>query len=343
MTMPTVRIARIVVFALALLVLPGGQANSRHGSKRGRLVQAQQHPNHPPCSRKAWRGLTYATQSPNQKVDVHLPQAHGEPSPPLILWLHGGGWASSDRYHHAEVALAQLCRGYAVATVGYRLSWEAPFGAPLRDLKTVLRYLRAHAERFHIDGNRIAAWGVSAGGHLAALLAVTSHFPRSDSQRFAKRSEGLQAVVTWWAPFDFLYLDGPWPSSCDSPRNPFAPHSPEAKLLGCPIAMCPDAARAASPSTYVRSDAPPFLLMTGDGDCTVPPSQSVRFAEQLRLVGAEAELAIVPGAGHGTSDWWQSPTILGQVENFLDRYLRTEALELSASTQRKAEKSRSLL
>jgi acetyl esterase/lipase len=120
------------------------------------------------------KNLTYVTHGgPSQTLDLYSPQKTKQV--PLIVWIHGGAFlfGSKEGFPVEPVPLHFLLEGYAVASINYRLSPEAVFPAQLEDCKAAIRWLRAHADNFGIDPNRIGAWGASAGGNLAALLGTT--------------------------------------------------------------------------------------------------------------------------------------------------------------------------
>lgn len=161
--------------------------------------------------------------------------------------------------------------GLAVACVDYRLSGEAVFPAQIDDVRAALRWLVLRSGELGIDPRRVVVWGKSAGGHLASLLALTSATPR------------LAGAVIWYGPSDLALSPGP----------------PESLLLGAGPAADPAKARDASPVAHAHRDAPPFLLVHGEGDGLVPCAHSQALAARLREAGAPADLRLVPSADHG--------------------------------------------
>src|ERR1700676_2320619 len=120
------------------------------------------------------KNLGYVTHgSPSQILDLYAPKNAN--NVPLIVWIHGGAFlfGSKEGFPVEPVPLHLLLEGYAVASINYRLSPEAVFPAQLEDCKAAVRWLRAHADEFGIDPNRIGVWGASAGGNLAALVGTT--------------------------------------------------------------------------------------------------------------------------------------------------------------------------
>ncbi|MGP3973195.1 alpha/beta hydrolase fold domain-containing protein [Streptomyces sp. 8N114] len=237
------------------------------------------------------RGVPYAVPDGSRplELDLWLPEGPA----PVVLYVHGGAWRRGRRddlgmrtrdwdpgpFHRLAAA------GLAVACVDYRLSGEALFPAPLDDLRAALRWLTLRSAELAIDTDRTVVWGESAGGHLAALLALTHPQP------------SLAGAVIWYAPTDLT-----------APRGGFSPdaaNTPEAALLGAAPAARAELARAASPLAQVHAAAPPFFLAHGTEDTMVSPSHSEDLATALRAAGVPAHLHLIPGADHA---WYGAPT-----------------------------------
>jgi acetyl esterase/lipase len=248
-----------------------------------------------------------------QKLDLYLP-AHAQ-KPPLVVWIHGGGWQNGSKDRTPTLAL--LSHGYAVASINYRLSSHAVFPAQIEDCKSAIRWLRAHAAKFGYDGDRIAAWGSSAGGHLVALLGVTGDEKEFDRGERLDVSSRVQAVVDFYGPTDLLNMDAQ--ATAISRMKHDAPESPEAKLLGGPVQENTAKARRASPLTYVSKEDTPFLIVHGDADPLVPVAQSHTFVAALNKAGVDASLYVVKGGGHGG---FRDPEVDVRVRAFLDRVLK---------------------
>src|SRR6185295_6679368 len=123
---------------------------------------------------KAHRDLVHVEGGHERhKLDLYLPERASEPSP-LIIWVHGGGWQNGSKDGCPPLRSGYVRRGYAVASINYRLSGHAVFPAQIEDCKAAIRWLRAHAKEYGYDADRIGVWGASAGGHLVALLGTTS-------------------------------------------------------------------------------------------------------------------------------------------------------------------------
>lgn len=250
------------------------------------------------------------------ELDLFLPPEDLRRPVPAAVFLHGGGWRLGSRrsagpaYAGASVPpferIAQA--GMAVASLDYRLSGEATWPAQLHDAKAAVRWLRARAGEVGIDPVRIAAWGESAGGHLAELLGLTAGIQELEGDvGVSGVSSAVAAVVAWYAPSDLRTLAN------DNGAESMDPASREAQLLGAAVPTVPDAAAQASPITHVASGAPPFLLLHGRADRLVPCVQSERLRAALAQAGVDAALEIIDGAGHM---WMGSRTAAGQA---LDR------------------------
>lgn len=245
-----------------------------------------------------------------QLLDLYLPQGVNT-ALPVILWLHGGGWRIGDRHLAPDLARYFAERGFAMASIDYRLSGEAIFPAQIHDVKAAIRWLRAGADRYGFDGDHIGVWGSSAGGHLAALAGLTGDGELEDEHHeHMDQSSAVQAVVDGYGPTDFLQqdeqrdLEGKPSDDPESIQLPPGKRSAdadsfEAQLLGAPILICPERVRAANPITYVKHGAPPFLILHGLSDTAVPAHQSVLLYEALAAQDNEVTLYLVQGLGHG--------------------------------------------
>jgi acetyl esterase/lipase len=273
------------------------------------LVPAQQ-PQGVPEGVKVLRGLEYVAKGhERQQLDLYLPEKSDGPRP-LIIWIHGGAWRGGSKDKCPAVPF--VARGYAVASINYRLSQHAVFPAQIEDCKAAVRWLRAHARKYGLDPERFGAWGASAGGHLAALLGTAGDVKDLEGQGGnLDQSSRVQAVVDWFGPTDLLKMGG----SHDNPK------SPESLLIGGPVQQHKEKAARANPITYVTRDDAPFLILHGDKDPTVPYNQSELLAEALKKAGVEVTLRRVAGAGHGGKDF-NSPENRRLMEEFFDRHLK---------------------
>jgi acetyl esterase/lipase len=256
--------------------------------------------------------------SPAQRLDFY-PPASGDRAAPLVLWIHGGAWLGGNKRQCPAQFLTR--HGYAVASLGYRLSPEAIFPAQIHDVKAALRFLRANADDYGFDPARVGVWGASAGGHLAALLGASGGVPAMEGTLgVTGLTTRVQAVVNYFGPADLLTFGAQ--AGPRSRINHNAPDAPEARLIGGAVPDHPEKARAASPVTYVSADDPPMLHVHGDEDDVVPFAQSEQLHAALTSAGAPSTLRRVPGGGHGNRF---PPELRDEVRAFFDRHLRLPA------------------
>jgi acetyl esterase/lipase len=254
-------------------------------------------------------------------LDLYLPDRPGGRWP-VIVSVHGGGWAAGSKEESSGFRYA--AQGYAVASIGYRLSGEAIFPAQIEDCKAAVRWLRANADKYNLDPSRFAAWGGSAGGHLAALLGTSGGVSELEgSLGNSGHSSRVQAVIDFFGPTDLLQMDAQaaQQAAVRAPMKHDAPNSPESRLIGGPIQDNKEKANRANPIRYVSRDDPPFLIMHGDQDPLVPIGQSRLLHEALRGAGVEVSFIPVIGGGHGFS----GPDIDRHVDAFLEKHLKWQA------------------
>jgi acetyl esterase/lipase len=267
--------------------------------------------------------LAYASHG-DALLDLLVPRNANAPAP-LVVWIHGGGWQSGDKADRAQ-SQRLVCRGFALAAINYRLSDTAPFPAQIQDVKAAIRFLRANAATYGLDPERIAVFGSSAGGHLAALAGTSGDVVGFDAPVLgnATISSRVQVVVDWYGPTRLVEMDAQaLAQGCPvgSARHSTA-DSAESRLLGCTLgdAACAAAAQRADPSTYADSTDPPHLLLHGTADCVSPGAQSALLAQALASGGACAVHRRVTGAGHGGAAW-TTPEVQDAVAEFLERTL----------------------
>ena len=239
------------------------------------------------------------------------PDRTGEPCP-LIFWIHGGAWKMGTKKDIEPGILRQLDRGFAIASVEYSLSGEAKWPTQIHELKAAVRYLRSHAQALSINPDCIIAAGMSAGGHLASMLGVTSGTSQLEGTLgCADQQSHVQGVVSWYGPSDLLRM-GDLGVMDHNKAN-----SPESQLIGAPIQTVPVQTQTANPMQYVHPDVPPFYLAHGTWDRFVNPNQSALLAECLRSNGTEVTYIPMPGYVHADFRF-NKMAHLHCVESFLD-------------------------
>ena len=248
-------------------------------------------------------GITYAVAVGYRPLQLDLWVPDSATPPPLVVWVHGGGFMFGDRRYLPEtlrpnqVFDALLEAGLAVATIDYRHALEAPFPAQLHDAKAAVRYLRAHAGELGISTERIGVAGESAGAHIAALVGLTAHRPDLEGTHgVLGGSSAVDVVVDWYGPADLGTMPrAALPPAIAAKLPPEMATPPEDHLTR----GLEGAARAdASPVTHVTPEAPPFLLVHGTADWLVPYAQSEQLHAALTAAGVSSTLVPVEGAEH---------------------------------------------
>lgn len=236
-------------------------------------------------------GVPYAESAGRDlKLDLYRPELpEGHPPPPVVVYMHGGGWIGGIRSGPSSVAFAleMAGEGFAFASVDYRLAPDHPAPAAIEDCRLAVRFLRASAEKLGIDGTRIVAMGNSAGGHLAALLGLLQPGDGLDGEGLPETDSGVLGVIDLCGITDIPAL------LADEARAPWAAAwiqrgGEERHRLA---AQC-------SPLTYAARKAPPFLIVHGRKDTSVPFDQASRLAGALETAGNSCRFAAIPEAGH---------------------------------------------
>jgi acetyl esterase/lipase len=260
------------------------------------------------------RDIEYARVGEHSlKLDLYSPP--NVENPALIVWVHGGAWRSGSK---SSMPLSSLvARGFAIASVDYRLTPVAPFPAQVHDMKAAIRFLRAKAGDCGFDGRRFAVAGASAGGHLAALVGVTNgdKLLQGTVGDYTGASSDVQAIVSFYGMSNLTTI-----------LSQSTPHGLKVRvpalelLLGGQPEQKPDLARLASPVLHVDARDPPLLLLHGDQDPQAPINQSHELQGAYEDAGLTAEFVVVHGAAHG-GDKFFDEAHMKIVADFLDRSL----------------------
>lgn len=267
---------------------------------------------------QAAQRAAYAANSASQVCDIYLPEGEGEK--PVILLVHGGGFAFGDPQMPViqPVIQAALARGYAVVSVDYRKSGEAVFPAALADVKAAVRFIKANAEEYGFDAQKIAVWGESAGAYLSLMTALTPEVSALDGDvtDWADQSSAVQALVSFYAPVEFytLYQEAGNPAA--------AANSFESKFLGSDITADKDLTYTTYWETY--ADQLPTemwaFIQAGSADQKVPCTQSANFAERLAGYLGEDQVTfeLIEEADHEDAAFYTEEN-LNKVLDWLDR------------------------
>jgi len=261
------------------------------------------------------RDITYCSchESP-LKLDIYYPENPDKLSP-AILFIHGGGWYSGDKEDrdYRDLLQSLVKRGYLVAAVNYRLAPGNKFPAQLEDVTCALHFLKTNYISYGIQPERIGIMGDSAGGHLAALLALKESCCGNDAQTNCFSGK-VRAVVDLFGPVDLsLFFET---NRSMLIEHVFNTDNPECDII-----------RSASPINYVTDDAPPFLIIQGEKDTVVQPEQSILLYQKLQVCGATTSLIMVQNAGHGLKPDGgplnpSRKEIIQQIGNFFYHYLK---------------------
>ena len=254
------------------------------------------------------RDLEYAqVKGVSLKLDLYRPTAKPAAPTPLVIWVHGGGWGKGTKAGCPVSWLA--AKGYAVASLDFRLLPEHPWPAQIEDPIAALRWLRRESGKYGFDAERSAAIGGSSGGHVVALWGTLT-LPPGDK---------VKAVVDWYGPTDLLTM----PPNVLSEKRTRAELAKAngAVLLGGIVMDQPEKAKAVSALHQVTKDDVPFLIMHGTADTSVPLDQSERLHAALQAVGVESTLKLLPGAGHGGREF-DSTESRALIQGFLDKHLK---------------------
>ncbi len=283
-----------------------------------------QPPSRVPDGVKALRDVAYVENGhERQKLDLYVPEKASTPMP-LIIWIHGGGWAAGSKDGCPPLRGGFIERGYAVASVGYRLSGHAVFPAQIEDCKAAIRWLRAHAKEHNIDPQKFGVWGSSAGGHLVAFTGTSGDVKPFDVGANLEQSSRVQAVCDYYGPTDFNVF-----TTTPGYESHAAENSPESRLLGGKVADNRDKAARVNPITYVSGDDPPFLIVHGDKDPTVPINQSQLLFDALKKSGLSAHFHTIHGAGHG-GPGFSGKNVDDMVAAFFDERLKSGSKKVEA-------------
>ena len=237
-------------------------------------------------------GVTYARYGDRtMEMDIYRPNdAWGKM--PAIVCIHGGGWAKGSRESHGAMAQALASRGYVAATISYRLSGEAKFPAQIHDCKAAVRFLRSHADEYGIDADHIGAIGLSAGGHLTALLATSGGVAELEGSGGSPGSSSvIQAAVPMGAQTDFL-SERTREVSAAEPKGAIWQ-----QFLGGTQEERPAVYRNASPLTHLDAGDPPCWFIAGEHDDA--STHADVFREQMKHHGISSGLTVINDAPHG--------------------------------------------
>jgi acetyl esterase/lipase len=274
--------------------------------------------------------------SPKQlKLDVLVPRTAGPK--PLVVYVPGGGFMIAPKSLALDQRTFLAESGFVVASVEYR---TVPDGAiwsdGVTDVKSAIRYLRAHAGEYQIDPSHVGVWGESAGGYLVSMVGVTNGMPQFDVGANLDQSSAVQAVLDKFGPSDYSKVAADFDVAAQQAN--YAPDNNLAKYAGVGAGKSvldnPQAVAKANPITYVHRGDPPFLLMHGSADTAVSPSQTLILHTALRAAGDDSTRYVLQGAGHGdlavlsgdasTAKLWTTQSVMNLMAEFLHKQLTSQ-------------------
>ncbi|QDU97185.1 alpha/beta hydrolase fold domain-containing protein [Lignipirellula cremea] len=268
------------------------------------------------------RDLPYAaTDNPRQTLDLYLPKERASDGPlPVVVFIHGGGWQNGDKGGGGRMIAPLVESGHYIGvSIGYRLTGEASWPAQIHDCKAAIRWIKANAQKYQLDPEKIGVTGTSAGGHLVAMLGTSGDVPELEGKlgQHLDQNGRVACVVDQYGPSDLLSMGGFHDQA----------GSPESKLVGGQLTEHQETARQASPSHYVSAGDPPFLLLHGTADNVVPYSQSELLHKLLQKAGVASLLVPIEGAGHGR---FRSEEPAQRMRDFFDLHLRGQKVDVSS-------------
>jgi acetyl esterase/lipase len=251
------------------------------------------------ASERIIRDIEFATIDNNRlALDLYLPE--GVNNPPLVLWIHGGGWMTGSR---SDCPIRWMTgNGLAIASISYRLTDKAIFPAQIHDCKSAVRWLRANQEAYGYAAEKLAVAGASAGGMLATLLGTSGGLSELEGTVGGnlEQCSRVQAVIDFYGPTDFVLRSKTQPSQANEPG------SGTYRLLGGGANEKLALAKMASAAFHVSSDDPPLLVYHGEKDKFVLPDQSKRIHDVYSAAGLPITLITLKEAGHGGKEFYSA-------------------------------------
>lgn len=261
-------------------------------------------------------------------MQLDLLQPQKKTKMPAIVYVTGGGFINANRDNGVQLRNYLAEKGYVVASITYRVAPTAQFPQPLEDVKASIRYLRAHADQWNIDKNRIGIIGGSAGGYLSAFAGTTSGTKTFDKGENLQESSKVNCAVDLYGLSDLSRVGMDYSpevqqlhKSAGATEALWVNGSPVFGGKDGGILADPKAAEAANPIAYIGKNSAPMLLMHGTADKVVSPGQTDLLYQALKEKGVPAERYEIPGAAHG-GVYWVQDKVLQVIGDFFDRYLR---------------------
>ena len=262
---------------------------------------------------KILKDIKYATTPEKQLfLDLYMPTNATKPA--LMVWIHGGAWSGGSKENPPTEFIEH---GFALASINYRLSGEAKFPAQIHDIKAAIRFLRANAQKYGFDADKIILWGSSAGGHLAVLAGVTNGNADLEGNlgENLQTSSKVQVILDYYGPTNLTTI------LKQSTPHGLNVRTPALELLfGKPVKDISAELSLASPVFHIDKNDPPLFICHGDQDIQVPINQSIELYGKYKQAGLKVEIEFIYGAAHGGKEY-TNPVLIEQVLKFLKNSL----------------------
>ena len=289
-------------------------------------------------------------KSVDLQIEILTPSTAKAGETPLVVWINGGGFTNSDAASNLNTRLAIAKAGYVVASVQHRTSAVSNFPAPLQDIKTAIRFMRANAEQYKFDTTKVAVAGNSSGGYYASMIGVTSNvdtipWPNRSGEYvdtaldvgpYLDQSSAVNAVIDFYGVSDLTIIGSGLSEELEQSHHSAA--TTEALLLNGAAAAqkgvgvfdpsMEKKVASASPFSYICETTVPFIFFHGTADTLVSPVATKMLQNRLDDAGVHTERYVIEGAGHGGNEF-QQDVITKRMTAFLDTYAHTPVSDVA--------------
>ncbi len=259
------------------------------------------------------------------QMDLLIPQV--QKKLPAVIFVTGGGFISANRARMLQLRMHLAEKNFVVASINYRTVPNSKFPQPVEDIKSAIRFLKASAQKFNVDAEKIFLIGDSAGGYLTAFAAVTNGEKTFNVGENLEYSSEIAAAVDLYGISDLRQIAATFPEEVQSLYNSagsvtalFVNGVPAFGGVDGGILAHPLAAERANPINYITKNSAPMLLMHGTEDNIVSPAQTDLLFQALKNHGVEAERYLIPNANH-SDDYWQQDEVFELITEFLTAHL----------------------
>ena len=265
---------------------------------------------------------------PNVAMKMDILQPKSDAKLPAIVYVTGGGFINANKDNGVQLRMHLAEAGYVVASIQYRVAPTAKFPQPLEDVKAAIRYLKAHADQYGIDPERVGIVGGSAGGYLTAMAGTTSGTTTFDKGENLDITSSVKAAVDLYGLSDLTCIGDDYSDevkdlhkSAGSTEALWVNGSPVFGGKDGGILSDKEAADFANPIHHISKDSAPMLLMHGTADYVVSPSQTDLLFQALQENNIPSKRYLVEGAAHG-GIYWNQKEVLDIITGFFDQYLK---------------------